>query len=330
MAAVISGYYFDGFPGGSFVLITGAFAILLVFNRVALALEDAARKRRFRGIIQGIFEVMRFLVAIGLVILVATPDAETVLSGFVMAAILIVIAHGVFLWTFFYYGREKKSDVGPMTSVMDHDSMRSYQRPLIFSNACIWLVMMVERWILNHWGDPGDVGGYAAVYQLAFIPMLFVSNFLVLFIEPILYQAIQLNGKHNESRQVLQINNYAAFGILFFSAFLFIVFLFGYPIIGHFFLGVEFRSYSWIFPWLLLAGGCFAAAQQLLLKLSCDMRTDLLAALWGAVAVIAVAAYFIGARYWQLKGLLVAIVVVNVCLVLFLLFFFDQLRPADS
>jgi O-antigen/teichoic acid export membrane protein len=212
-----------------------------------------------------------------------------------------------------------------MIAEIDTVSMQAFQFPLVFSNACIWLVMMAERWILNHSGLSGDVGGYAAVYQLAFIPMLFISNFMVLLIEPILYQTAHLDREGITPVQVLRINRYAGVGILCVTLVLFLVLLFCYPTVGSFFLGIEFRSYSWIFPWLLLSGGCFAAAQQLLLILNCEMRTDLLAILWGVVATIAIIAYIIGANYWQLKGVIVAIVFVNALLLVFSYLFSNRL-----
>jgi O-antigen/teichoic acid export membrane protein len=319
---LVAGVYSKIIPGGCFVVITGVFAILLVFNRVGLALEDAARKRKFRGMIQGGFEVLRFGFAVGLIFILARPDAETVLSGFVLAGILIVVAHGVYLyWSLssgFSQGKKKTA------AVMSLDAMRAFQMPLILSNACIWLVMMAERWVLQYYGSPGDVGGYAAVYQLAFVPMLFVSNFLVLFFEPILYQVSGVNKKDTQSVRALRINQYAAIGILCFSVCLFIILLFWHSLIGRYVLGADFRVYTWLFPWLVLAGGCFAASQQLLLKLSYEMRTDLLALLWGVVAITAVTGYVIGAFFLQLKGILAAIVVVNVLLVLFLLFFLNR------
>ncbi len=67
----------------------------------------------------------------------------------------------------------------------------------------------------------------------------------------------------------------------------------------------------------MLAGGSFAASQQLLLKLSCDMRTGLLAVIWGGAALVALSAYTVGAVFWQVKGVLCAVVGVNLCLFLF-------------
>jgi O-antigen/teichoic acid export membrane protein len=321
---LITGAYFKSAPDSYFVVITGIFAILLVFNRVGLALEDAARKRRFRGAVQGGFEVMRFGFAVGLVTVFAIPDAETVLSGFVLAGALIVIVHAVFLYPGLAAVQNNRPGLKPKPDVMNLDTMRSFQTPLIAGNACIWVVMMAERWVLQYFATPGDVGGYAAVYQLAFVPMLFVGHFLILFFEPILYQVTRVNKKDIQSIQALRINQFASIGILCFSICLFIVLLFWHPMVGRYVLGADFRAYTWLFPWLLLAGGCFATSQQLLLKLSCEMRTDLLARLWGAVAVIAVTGYVIGACFFQLKGILATIVAVNVSLVLFLFFFLNR------
>ncbi len=320
---MIAGHYIKAVPGSYFVLVTGFFAIVLVFNRVAMALEDAARKRRFRGILQGSFETLRFVFAIGLVIIFALPVVEIVLSGFVLAGILVVIVHGIFLYRLFHRDQAEKNRAYPDVK-MDNARMRSFQSPLVVSSVCIWLVMMAERWILQYSGHPGDVGGYAAVYQLSFIPMLLASNFLILLIEPVLYQVAALDGKTPSFERTQRINNYAAFGILLFSVVLFLGLLFSYPMAGTLLLGAEFRAYSWMFPWLLLAGGCFAAARQFLLQLSYDMRTDLLAVIWAVVAVVAVAAYMIGGVYWQLKGIVVAIVAVNMVLVLFSLVFVNK------
>jgi O-antigen/teichoic acid export membrane protein len=317
-----AGSVWSRLPGNYFVVITGIFAILLVLNRVGLALEDAARKRRFRGIIQGGFEVMRFGFAAGLILVFDSPGAEAVLSGFVMAGILIVFIHGMYLYP------SLTTDILPCSKKtvegMNVDAMRSYQTPLILSNACIWLVMMAERWVLQYFGSPEEVGGYAAVYQLAFVPMLFVGHFLVLFFEPILYQVTRSNKKNAQWIQALRINQYIAIGILCLSICFCLLLFFWHSLVGRYVLGADFRAYTWLFPWLLLSGGCFAAAQQLLLKLSGEMRTDLLALLWGVVAVIAVGGYVIGAFFLQLKGILVAMVAVNVLLVLFLFLFLNR------
>jgi hypothetical protein len=47
------------------------------------------------------------------------------------------------------------------------------------------------------------------------------------------------------------------------------------------------------------------------------MRTGLLAKVWGGTALVALTAYTVGAMFWQMKGVLAAVVGVNLCLLLF-------------
>jgi O-antigen/teichoic acid export membrane protein len=315
LMVVVAGNYFDGFPTPYFNLTAGFFAILLVANRVAFGLEDAARERRFRGIVQGFFEVSRFLFAIGFFFLLDETNAQTALSGFVVAALLTVAIHGFFLHKVFEKSTGGQEACKIMVTPADITGLRHFQIPLIISNGCIWVVMMAERWALTQCGNMSDVGGYSAVYQLAFVPMLFVSTFLVLLTEPVIYQRVGLDNK--KKSHALLVNSYVAISIFFITLIFFGVLYFYHSLVGSFFLGAEFRSYSWMFPWLLLAGGCFAVAQQLLLKLSCEMRTGKLAGLWGMIAIIAIVFYSIGANYWQLKGILTAVVGVNGLLLIF-------------
>ena len=321
---VIWGYYIEAFPDRNLIILTGIFAILMILNRIAFAFEDAARERKFRSIIQGLFEAGRFLIAVFLIAAFAAPDAEVVLVGFAVAGFFTFIGHSVFLYRLFKPFIVGQPDSKKKIASNDFEIIQSFQRPLIVSSACVWAVMMAERWALKSFGGLGDVGGYAAVYQLAFMPMLLISNFLVLLTEPILYKLVGIKEKTPSSKQAIQTNRFMALVILLASLILFLVLLFCHPIIGYFFLGAEFRSFSWIFPWLLLSGGCFAASQQLLLKLSAELRTGSLALLWCFVASISIVAYMISAYLWQIEGIVFSVVIVNISFVIFLLIFFNK------
>jgi O-antigen/teichoic acid export membrane protein len=317
-AGIAVHFFLPGFSGMEYGMLTCVFAVFLVFNRVALALEDAARKRRFRGMMQGGFEAGRFLLAVTLMVLLAAPNASTVLAGFVLAAALAAGGHILYFKRLLGPVRDGgASGLERRVHEMDTRAMQAFQLPLIVSNGGIWVVMMADRWVLTGFGGSGDVGGYSAVYQLAFIPMLVAGNFLILFLEPILYQVTGIYKHNTSALQVLRVNHYAALCIAMVSFIGAIVLFFGHSMLGRIFLGADFRAYSWLFPWLILAGGCFAASQQLLLKLSCDMRTGLLAKVWGGTALVALTAYTVGAMFWQMKGVLAAVVGVNLCLLLF-------------
>lgn len=315
--------HYDGLPESSFILIIGLLAIFLLLNRIGFGIEDAARERRLRGVIQVGFEIGRFVIGIGLVVLFSCRKAEIVLLGFLIAAVFAVLSHGIFLHRLWNANLNTDSALPSQISLPSPLEIKKFQQPLYISNACIWIVMMAERWALQHYAGFSDVGGYVAVHQLAFMPMVLISTFLVLLLEPILYPLMGLNGKSDSAVHALRMNFYLAVFILSLTVLLFIGLLFFHTTIGNILLGENFRFYSWIFPWLLLAGGFFAASQQILLKFQCELRTQMLSVLWGIVAFIAVTAYFIGAHYWQLKGILLAVVLVNAILLLFSIIFLN-------
>ncbi|MCP3940743.1 MAG: hypothetical protein GY710_04585 [Desulfobacteraceae bacterium] len=238
-----------------------------------------------------------------------------------MAAVLAVVVHGFFLRKILKPLPGEQYDAGKTIIPADAIILRKFHFPLLIINGFIWFVVMTERWILHHYGSLADVGGYVAVYQLAFMPMTFISQFLILFTEPIIYQLTGCDATIGRGLKALRVNAYLAVVILVVTLIIFSLLLFLHPVFGRLFLGVEFRSYSWLVPWLFLAGGFFAAAQQFLLRMKCDMRTGALAVLWGAVAVIAAIAYLVGAKYWQLTGVLTAVVLVNGMLLLFAIIF---------
>ena len=71
----------------------------------------------------------------------------------------------------------------------------------------------------------------------------------------------------------------------------------------------QYRSISYLLPWVLLAGGIFASAQVLSVKLASEMKT--LTMTWAKIitAILGTAFNFIGAYIAGILGVVVAIVV---------------------
>ena len=301
---------FENYPGDSFVFLTVGFAILLVVNRSALGVEDASRKRSLRAISQGIFEISRFLIAVILILLLSNPSAVITMLGFVLGGLLTATVHLVFFKGLFSKSPVKAINTHETQSIGSREAMRRFQLPLVVSSVCLWVVMMTERWALQKFGTLSNVGGYAAVYQLSFVPMVVLSNFFLVLTEPVLYQIVG-PGKSDDSKgRAFLVNRHLTTIIILFSITLSLICFFAHPIISRLFLGEAFRAYSWLFPWLVLAGGCYAAGHQLLLNLSCEMQTGKLAVLWFIVSIVAVVCYFTATYFWQVKGLLVAVIFV--------------------
>jgi O-antigen/teichoic acid export membrane protein len=289
----------------------------LTINRVAQALEDATRSRRVRGMLQGALELGRFAFAIIAILLLEKNNAEAAFGGFVLAGLLVVTLHAHYIRRIFQKPLPDQKQTGNVNRRADKSAFQSYLRPLILSNFCIWIVMMSERWVLQRCCDISDVGGYAAVYQLAFMPMVLISNFMLVLTTPILYQFIRVNSDAASTAGALRVNRYVGVAILVFSLLGSALLYQFHSDVAQIFLGPEFRPYSWIFPWLLFAGGSFAAAQQLLLRLTCDFDTLSLAKLWGFLGALSIFAYTLGAQWGQLDGVVAAVVGINGLLAIF-------------
>lgn len=299
------------------VVISGVLTLLLVLNRIALAFEDAARERRARAVFQVAFEVGRFGLAVLLLMFAGQKRSEIALMGFILAASGVIVLQ-------FYFLRAMLAKQDPLQKKPDADQIdkdkKAFQRfflPLIISNGCAWIVLMGERWSLQFLGSLSDVGGYTAIHQLSFMPMVAISNFLLILSAPILYGHIGVAQQSEKSSRALQVNRLFSFILIFCTLLVSFVFYRFNSAAGALLVGEEFRKYSWVFPWLFLAGGFFAASQQLLLKLTSEFQTRILALLWLGIALFAIAAYVTCTHYWKLHGLVGAVVGVNLALLIF-------------
>ena len=292
------------------IVLIGTLSILLAIIRAALGLEDAAQERPLRAILQGGHDVTRFALAVVTLLALGRGTAEAVLYGFCAAAALSVLGHVVLMRP--RLDAIARAELGARQTPTR--VLTQFMWPLFASNIALWFVMMSERWVLAWTGSLSEVGGYAAIYQIAFLPMTLISGFLLVLSMPILYRRIGTAADEAAVSQALRPN-------LVFAGIVFIVTLGGFALglVGHelicgWLLGPEYRGYSWIFPWLLLAGGCFATAQQLLLKLTSTYRTAVLAYLWMFLAALACLTYAVFAAFWKLPGLVWGVVLINVSL----------------
>jgi len=307
IAALLLGQ-FAGESSAGFILLLALFAMMMSVNRMAIAINDALRERRWRAMTQGAFEFGRFAFAIVLIIWIASPKAEMALAGFAVAGI------GVILVNLHSFRRRWPTTFFSKTKQKEAERGKEFGRhilPLVISNACIWVIMMVDRWLIQAWSGVEMVGGYAAVYQLSYMPMMLISSFLLILTTPVIYQWVGAEVNDADLGRVLKVNRFLAVVVLGFTLVGAMLLFAGHEYVARLLLGEAFRPYSWIFPWLVLAGGCFAAAQQLLLKWSCEMKFGALAAFWGLLAVVAATAYSAGLVLAGLQGLVAAVVGVN-------------------
>jgi O-antigen/teichoic acid export membrane protein len=145
--------------------------------------------------------------------------------------------------------------------------------------------------------------------QLGYAPISMVTGVAMTFISPILFQRSGDATEHarhaSASRLAWQLTltalGLAAVGFLF--AFFFHEWIF------RLFVAEEYRFVSSLLPWMVLAGGLFAAGQVISLKLMSDMNTQALLAPKVVTAIAGTLLSFASAHIAGLKGAVFALVV---------------------
>jgi O-antigen/teichoic acid export membrane protein len=187
-----------------------------------------------------------------------------------------------------------------------------------------WLQQVSDRWALGLFGTTAEVGAYAVVFQLGYTPIGLLTGLMMTLIGPILYARVgdasdrmRLAGANTVIYQLVRVN-------LALTAIAFAVAFFLHKMIFHFLTSPEFRADSYLLPWVVLAGGLFAAGQFLLIKLGLELRSKDQISIKIGTAVIGITANLAGAWLFGVEGVAAALVVFSV------VFFVLSVRLAGS
>ena len=291
-------------PAVNILLVsTLMFSIALLVSGVGVRLLEGARRRKISAIFRTAFELMRFGTAI-VIILYGSFSAESAMGGFMIGAGIIAIIH-------LYYIRFKLlgNEGGAKDTSQQKDIAKSfleYARPLLLVGFATWVFLMSPIWVLGWFGDISEVGVYGAYHQLAYVPMLVISGLLLTFLAPIMYEKTLVSIDH-AMKDTFRLTSITLIIVLLAA----IVAYIAHNQIAALLLGEHFRSHSWIFPWLIIAGGFYGVAQQLLLRFRAEMKTLELAGIQLVFAFLAVATYSLAAKNLGMNGVVYTVTALN-------------------
>ncbi len=293
------------------LVLTLAFSIALLISGVGVRLAEGARHRRISATFRTSFELVRFSLA-AIFIYFGSTSAESAMGGFMVGAGFIACFH-------LYYARFRLLINSRQTREWDKrkqfaKSFRRYAEPLLFVGFGTWVFLMSPLWALGWLCEIDEVGVYGAYHQLAFVPMLVISGLLLTFLAPIIYDTT-LESVDKAMKDSFKLTIVTMIAVFFAAVIAYI----GHQHIATLLLGEHFRSHSWIFPWLILAGGFYGATQQILLKFRAQMKTLKLAVIQLLFALLAIVFYSLAARFFAVVGVVYAVTILN-ALLLFLAF----------
>ncbi|MBU2623826.1 MAG: lipopolysaccharide biosynthesis protein [Proteobacteria bacterium] len=276
------------------------FAILSGYNSILSGIQNAARQRAIVALHQGMESWARFLIAAGLLMWLSATSTMAIV-GYAVAAVLVLGSQYVF------FSRIVPKDVtGQNKKGAWQKEMWNFSWPISIFGMFTWLQLVSDRWALNLYSTVQDVGLYAVVFLLGYYPMSIVTGVAMQFFAPIFYNRA---GDANDSLRTANVNRLSYYLTGLTLAVTSCAFLLSYLFhmkIFRLFVAKEYASVSHLLPWMLLAGGLFAAGQSISLNLQSQMKTRIMMVPKIITALLGVFLNIAGAYLYGTSGIVMA------------------------
>jgi O-antigen/teichoic acid export membrane protein len=225
--------------------------------------------------------------------------------GYVIASIAVLFSQIIFFKHTLLVNNKGTTDEIALTKYWG-SQMFNYAWPFASWGIFTWVQMASDRWALQIFTSTHEVGLYAVLYQLGYYPMSMATGMAMQLLAPIFYQRA---GDASESQRCADVNKLSwrftrltlgVTGVVFL-----VVLLFHKPIF-EFFVAKEYSSVSYLLPWMLVAGGIFAAGQTIALDLMSQMKTRVMIVAKVVTALLGVLLNLAGAYWYGTNGIVIA------------------------
>jgi O-antigen/teichoic acid export membrane protein len=278
------------------------FSALSGYNSTLSGIQNAARQRAIVAIHGGVDAWLKILLAVGAVLWLGA-SSTAVVGGYACSSLLITVSLLIFL---------RRTIPQQHTPIPNRQQWMpriwAYSLPFSTFGAFTWMHQASDRWALQVFATTSDVGQYAVLFQLGFTPIALITGMAMSFSGPILYQRSGDATDHARNTNV----HLLSWRMTHLSL---IVTLLGFAItfaLHEWFFGLlvasEYRGSSHLLPWVVLAGGIFAAGQMLALKLMSDMKSSAMTTAKIVTAVIGILLNLVGAAFAGTQGVVGALV----------------------
>lgn len=294
--------------------ISSVFAVTILallggLNSIAIGILNAARWRGSVALFTSVDPFVRLLGISCLVYLSYGVDLSTVL--WVQAAstgACAVMALSRLRTLSLSLSQEQGSTAYNVGSEKWRAQLQGYGRSLSLLGLVTFAHQISDRWALQAFQGTADVGLFAALYQLGFLPFSLLSALALNLLAPILFDSVESRTTGSSSRSI-RIDLIAAAGMLLITlSAWFVGTLYGATICSTV-LGDSFQGIAPMLPWALLAAGLFETAQVLALRLQARMAIRQWMWIKGSASCMGIALNLLGAWHAGVQGLLGALLI---------------------
>jgi O-antigen/teichoic acid export membrane protein len=276
------------------------FAILTGYNSILNGIQNAARQRFIVAIHQGMEAWGRFLVAAGLMLWLGA-SSTIAMVGYIMAIALILGSQYFFL--------QKTLP----RNIIDIDNKGGWQAqiwkyswPFSIFGVFTWAQLVSDRWALGLFSTTQEIGLYAVLFQLGYYPMSMATGMATQFLAPIFYHRAGDASDNRRNANVNKLSWHFTWLTLGVTGVVFMAVLMLHAQIFWVFVAAEYTSVSHLLPWMLLAGGIFAAGQTRALNLMSLMKTRAMMMAKIVTAILGILLNVAGAYWYGITGVVAA------------------------
>ena len=255
VALMLSGYH----KWIAFALIMGGLCIITALNSTMSGIQNAARQRAIVALHDGMDAWLKVGLALSLFVILER-SSEVAAASYVVAAILVSGSQVYFL-----------NKLLPLSEIKWKTSSVKKWSPLMWQQAwpiSFWGIFTAfqlgsDRWALGHFGTLHDVGSYAVLFQIGFVPISLVGGVVIGLIGPIMFQQAGDASELDRINVVHKATKFIAFGMLGVSFSVASVAYFFHEIVFRFLVNDSYGDYSYLLPLMILAGG-FQSCHQII------------------------------------------------------------------
>ncbi len=243
-----------------------AFSVISGYNSSLSGIQNAARQRAIVAFHGGLDAWLKILLVLGVLLWLGSSSTAVVI-GYASSSLFVTCSQFIFLRRLIPPQCTHRGD-----STQWVGQMWAYSWPFSAWGIFSWAQQSSDRWALEAFTTTHEVGLYAVLFQLGYVPISIATGLVMSFMGPILYQR---SGDATDSDRNATVHR-LAWRITFFSLFITVIGFF-FALVLHrwifrLLVASQYRSVSYLLPWVVLAGGLFAAGQILALKLMSDMK----------------------------------------------------------
>lgn len=275
------------------------FAILSGYSANLSSIQTAARQRAIVALHQGVDPLLRSLVAAGLLIWLGM-SSMVAMMGYAIAALLMLGSQ-----TYFFQRIIRGKTFSENKNDWQKDIWR-FSWPIGIFGIFTWFQLASDRWALQFFSSTSDVGSYAVLYQLGYYPISLLTGMAMQFLVPILYQRAGDAKDSKRNADVSRLSWQLTWLSLALTGLAFLVAMLLHAPIFHILVAEEYRSVSYLMPWIIVSGGVFASGQTLASNLQAQMKTREMMAAKIVTALLGVALNFMGAYWYGITGIICA------------------------